>query len=136
MEPDREDFDSAVSRIAVGVLESVVGDATAGEGDSDASLILWKRPGVIAGDLLEGTVLLRAIFAPAVPSGKVVLPDGVPGLDTPGLPRSLEPRDETETLRLTAPNFRRLSAPALALDADRPSAFGDLRDAGPLSTSF
>ncbi len=86
----------------------------------------------MAGDRLDGTVLLRDM--PELPANEVT-PEGVPGLETPGLPLSLEPREDTDTLRRT-PYFLRLSAPALALDAERPSGLGERTEGGPLSTSF
>lgn len=65
-------------------------------------------------------------------------PVGVPGEDTPGLPRSLEWPEDTDTFLLT-PNLRKLSAPALAFEAERPTmlfGLGDRAEAAPLSTSF
>jgi len=135
IEPDRDDFESAPSRAAIGIAESTTGELNAGGVESELSFILWNLFEPIAGDRLEGTVLLRAIPAPTAPPVNEVTPDGVPGLETPGLLLSLEPREDTETLRRT-PYFRTLSAPALALDVDRPTALGDRKDGAPLSTSF
>ena len=93
----------------------------------------------MAGERFDGTVLL--LPRPPVPEVLVFSwfkPVGVPGEETPGLPRSLEWPDETETF-LRTPNFRRLSAPALAFEAERPTmlfGFGDLAEVAPLSTSL
>ena len=94
-----------------------------------ASEVLWNLCPAIAGDRFDGTVLLRP-NPPALPA----LPPnadgeaGVPGIDTFGLLRSLEFRDDKDALRRTPPVLRRLSAPmVVALDA--------LTDGGPLLTS-
>ena len=83
-------------------------------------------------------MLLRARppLLPVLPSAEGEA--GVPGVVTPGLLRSLELRDDKEPFRRTPPApFRRLSAPALAVEADLPiaAAFGVLIDGGPLLTS-
>ena len=113
------------------------GEANVGEGE--ASCMRWNLDPASAGDRFEGMVLLRPMppeLEPVVLSG--LRPVGVPGDETPGLPRSLEWPEETETF-LRTPNLRRLSAPALAFDADRPTVLfglGDRVAPTPLSTSL
>jgi hypothetical protein len=78
-----------------------------------------------------GRVLLRAIPPPTDPDASGIPEVGVPGLETPP-----EPREDTDKLRRT-PYLRRLSAPALAFEADRPTpVFGDTGVGAPLSTSL
>ena len=84
-----------------------------GVGGSEV-LSLEKRGVSMAGDFLEGTVLLRW-----TPDPLEALKTGVTGV---GTPEFLECLDEVETLRLTPPNFWILEAAALeAAEADRPN---------------
>ena len=71
-----------------------------------------------AGDLLDGTVLLRFTPATGDPLARTPPAEGVSGVGTPFDAVSRELRDETDTFRRT-PCFLRLSAPPLAFDADR-----------------
>lgn len=113
------------SGLAMGVVEGL------------ASVILWNLGPVIGGDLFDGTVLLRP--SPPLTLPVEVRPDGdagIAGLDTPGLPLSRECREDMDPFRRNPGVRRTLSAPALAVDADRPRAvFGVLIEGGPLLTS-
>ena len=84
-------------------------------GESSA---LLKRGVDKAGDFFDGTVLLRYTPLPVLLLAKAVPDDGVIGLGT--LVDFLEFLDETDTFLRMPPNFRRLSAPALAFDVDLP----------------
>lgn len=61
----------------------------------------------------------------------------MPGIDTPGLLPALEFRDDKDALRRIPAVRRRLSAPALAVDAERPMVvtLGVVTDGVPLFTS-
>jgi hypothetical protein len=80
--------------------------AVVGDGEPE---FFCKRPCGILGDLFEGTVLLLCIPPVAV---------GVAGLGAPF--DCLECLEDTDTFLRIPPNFRTLSAPALAFDADLP----------------
>jgi hypothetical protein len=69
----------------------------------------------MAGERLLGSVLLR--LRPTLFEVAVIWNDGVIGLR---LDELRECRDETDLFRLTPPNLRTLSAPALEVDPDRP----------------
>lgn len=70
----------------------------------------------MAGDFFEGTVLLLW-----TPPPEVVAASGLPGAGEPGLGTLLEDLEffeETDMFLRTPPCFLRLSAPALAFEAD------------------
>ena len=78
---------------------------------------LPRRGDSTAEDLFDGRVLLRF-----TPTDDVGFARGLLGAGEPveGFPDRLDCLDETETFLLKAPALRTLSAPALALDAERP----------------
>lgn len=89
-------------------------------GAPDCSPFLWNLPVPIAGDFLDGTVLLLAKPPDA--------PDPCAGLAGLGAPLECrECLDETDRFRRIWPSRATLSAPALAFDADLCTP--DLRDA-------
>lgn len=118
---------------------AILGDVVVGEPRRtdvgvDGSVGFWNRVEFNAGDFLDGRVLLRVIPPPTDPGASGTPDVGVPGLGIP--PDPLELWEDTETFRRT-PYLRKLSAPALALEADRPTpAFGDASVGAPLSTSL
>ncbi len=80
-----------------------------------------KRPADdIPGDFFDGRVLLLWTPLPGLLPVYGEEAAGVIGFGT--LMECFDCLDETDTFRLIPPNLRRLSAPALALDADRPKA--------------
>lgn len=86
----------------------------------DAVSAFLNRLVVMPGDFFDGTVLL--LWTPPL---EVVVVSGLPGAGEPGLGwllDALEFFDDTETFLLMPPCFRRLSAPALAFEADLPRA--------------
>lgn len=88
--------------------------ASSGAGVGGSEVLLNREPG-IAGDLLDGRVLLRCTPEPV----GVVTKDGVVGLGI--APECLDCLEEVDTFLRTPPNFRILSAAALdAAEADRP----------------
>ena len=101
--------------------ESIKGEVWPGETAGEPSPVPLEpnRAEPRAGDFLEGTVLLRC-----TPTPLLVPPNPEPGEEFPGLTPPLESfdwRDDTEMfLRIPWLRRRRLSGPALALEADRP----------------
>ena len=99
---------------SAGVDSCLFASSAAGVGGSEPLLLEKRAPGM-AGDLFDGTVLLR--WTPELV--------GVLNAWAVGLGMAVECReclDEVDTFRRIAPYLRKLSAPALeAAEADRPS---------------
>ena len=124
-----------------GFAGSVFCSGTGGTWLGDRERCVEVRPGVvppvasvtrpylacaIAGDILEGRVLLR--WTPAAP-----MDVGVAGLALFELREFFE---DTETFRRRLPNFRKLSAPPLALETERRTVEWEVGRSIPPSTSF